>query len=286
MNRTQHITIDWLLQSGLVGDELVLEGLLRRGFLAYRDDQGVWLGTGSHTEDLDVLNLVTGLKVEPVSGHKDRMARVNMRSTRVRAMDVAIRIVAIPENHSFMSERISSCRGRAGYEWVGYRNMVWGSKIPTCPTGYIKRGLNNRLGYDALDLGVALLVKAFPLARIATTFPSCDGHGSSTAAISFASEWEPHWGKTVFNILGVVTPYSTWTWRSGVTIAPHGEFSDAEVLGMLNDIQHFARRLLEESTIDKIGRARVRTLDAFGESPPSIECFAEEARRQLALEFA
>ena len=45
MNRTQCATSAWLLQSNLVGDELLLEGLLRRGFLAYRNNQGVWLGS-------------------------------------------------------------------------------------------------------------------------------------------------------------------------------------------------------------------------------------------------
>lgn len=54
---------------------------------------------------------------------------------------------------------------------------------------------------------------------------------------------------------------------------------------MLNDIQHIARRLLHQRTIDKIGRARVRTLEAFGESPPIAERFAQEARHQLADEF-
>jgi hypothetical protein len=285
MNRTQRITTDWLLQSGLVGDELLLEGLLRRGFLAYRDEVGVWLGTGSHPEDLDVLQVVRGLKVEPVSGHKDRMARLKLHSTRVRAMDVAIRIVAIPQNPGFMSEANTSLR-RWGDGWAGYRSMVWGTKLPTCPTWYIKRGLNNRLGYDALDLGVALLVKAFPLARVSTSHYSCDGHGRGPAQIFFGYEWEPLWGKAVFDVLVDATPNSTWKWNGGLDVTPNGGFGDAEVLGMLNDIQHFSRRLLHQSTIDKIGRARARTLEAFGESPPSVERFAEEARRQLAEEFA
>lgn len=68
-------------------------------------------------------------------------------------------------------------------------------------------------------------------------------------------------------------------------ITPLGGFGDAQVLGMLNDIQNFARQLLNQSTIDKIGRARVKTLEVFGESPPSVELFSEEARRQLAEEF-
>ncbi len=55
---------------------------------------------------------------------------------------------------------------------------------------------------------------------------------------------------------------------------------------MLNDIQHFAHRLLNQSTIDKIGLARFRTLEVFGDSSPITERFVQEARHQLAEEFA
>jgi hypothetical protein len=67
---------------------------------------------------------------------------------------------------------------------------------------------------------------------------------------------------------------------------PDGGFSDAKILGMLDDIQHVARRLLDQSTIDKIGRARAKTLAAFSKYPPGIEWFANEARRQLDTEFS
>lgn len=284
MNRTQRITGDWLLQSGLVGDELLLEALLRRGFLAYRDDQGVWLGTGSHLEDIDVLRRVDGVEVEPLSGHKERMARVQLPPTCVRAIDVAVAIVAIPENRSFLGPDAILFSGWGwGRTWVTYRSMAWGNKVATCPTRLIHE---RPLGYNALDLGVALLVKALPLARVATDSYSCDGHGSLPATISFRFNWDAPWGKAVFDVLGVATLNSTWNWEGGVRIAPHGGFDDAEMLGMLNDIQHFARRLMHQRTIDMIGRARRRTLEAFGESPPIVECFAQEARHQLAEEFA
>ena len=54
---------------------------------------------------------------------------------------------------------------------------------------------------------------------------------------------------------------------------------------MLNDIQTFARRLLQQGTIDKIGKARKRTLIALGESPPDAKRFTQEAQGQLAEEF-
>lgn len=282
MNRTQRITSEWLLQSGLVGDELLLEGLLRRGFLAYRDDQGVWLGTGSHPEDLDVLRLVAGLNVEPVPGHTDRMARVKLQSAGVTAIDVAIRIVAIPENRGFIGigdMPFNSWRNT----WVAYRDMVWGNKVATCPTRLIRE---RPLGYIALDLGVALLVKVLPLARVATNAYSCDGHGRGPAKVLFRFDWDAPWGAAVFDVLGGATPNSTWIWGTELNVAPQRGFGDAEVLGMLNDIQHFARRLLNQSIIDKIGLARVRTLEAFGNCPPIAERFAQEAQRQLAEEFS
>lgn len=52
---------------------------------------------------------------------------------------------------------------------------------------------------------------------------------------------------------------------------------------MLNDIQRFARQLLNQSTIDKIGHASAETLNIFGSHKPVAENFAHEARRQLAL---
>ena len=284
MNRTQRITSDWLLQSGLVGDELVLEALLRRGFLAFRDDQGVWLGTGSHPEDLHVLSLAVGLAVESISGYPDRMARVNWQSSGMTAIDVAIRIVALPENRGFIGigDMPFMPFRRWGHTWVAYRNMVWGNMVATCPT----RLMHERpLGYIALDLGVALLVKVLPLARVATNAWSCDGHGRGPATIRFRFNWDASWGKTVFDVLAGSTPDSTWKWNRDLQVATQGEYGDAQVLGMLNDIQHFSRRLLDQSTIDRIGRARARTLAACGKSTPIAERFAQEARHQLAEEF-
>ena len=141
------------------------------------------------------------------------------------------------------------------------------------------------LGYNALDLGVALLVKVLPLARVATNAWSCDGHGRGPATIRFRFDWDAPWGKAVFGVLAEATPKNTWKWNRDLHVAPQGEYCDTAVLGMLNDIQHFARRLLNQSTIDKIGRARARTLEVFGDSPPITERFVQEARSQLAEEF-
>ena len=275
MNRTQRITSDWLLHSGLEGNELLLEALLRRGFLAYRDNSGVWLGTGSHPKDSKVLGLIGDLEVVPIIGHQDRMARVTILHANVSVMNVASNIVAIPVCHFDEGDLLPP--EILGKTWVSYRNMVWGTKVAIC---------HQWPGHNVLDLGVALLVKALPLARVATGFYSCDGHGHNPASICFHFPWDSQWGKAVFNILGTHTPHSTWAWSpTGLSITPQGEDTDLAMLGMLNDIQHFSRQLLSQTTIDKIGRARARTLKTFGTYGPNIEDFAKEARRQLADEF-
>ncbi len=285
MSKTQRITIDWLMQTGLSGDELLLECLLRRGFLAFQDEDGIWLGTGTHLADVDVLRLVDGLELKSIPRHPDRMVAVSFRLSGKSQMHVAKDIIALPEHHIAGRSRWTSC-GIAPFvkgSWVRYREMTWGAKLPACPA----KVLGAPRVDDALDLGVALLVKVFPLARIATSF-SCDGHGEQPATISFHFEWDSYWGEAVFNTLCEKTPHSSWRWREGggnLQITPLVGFSDSGALGMLSDIQLFARRLLNRAVIEKLGVARRRTLDCFGDYPPGVERFAEEARRQLAPEF-
>ncbi len=283
MNRTQQITCDWLNQSGLIGDALLLEALLRRGFLAYSDNQGVWLGTGSHPEDIAVLRLLDGLAVEPLSGHSDRMARLSLKSPDVSVMRLANAIVALLENHDgnhslWTGWGIPNYRGTGG--WNSCRKMTWGAKLAVCPT----RDMRKSEAQNALDLGVGLLIKAFPLARVATR-ASCDGHGGKPAWISLSTVWDLLWAKAVFDALGTDTPNSAWDWTRDLHIQPLGGWGDAEVLGMLNDIQHVARRLLHQRTIDTIGHARQRTMTEFGNLPPDSKRFSEVAMHQLTTEF-
>jgi hypothetical protein len=58
-----------------------------------------------------------------------------------------------------------------------------------------------------------------------------------------------------------------------------------EVFGMLNDIQHFARRLMEPRTMDKITHARSMTFNACNALYPDEYQFAHTARYLLAAEF-
>ena len=139
---------------------------------------------------------------------------------------------------------------------------------------------------DAIDLCVALLVKVFPLARVATSY-CCDGHGIEPAQISFQSDWDFLWGKAVFKTLFDAKLNSKWGWTSSgnLQIEPQGEYDDVAVLNMLNDIQNFARLLLNRQTINKISLARVRTLDVLGNQKPTSERFGQEAHIQLSEQF-
>lgn len=288
LSETQRIVVKWLGQASLTGDELLLEALLRRGYLVYRDENGLWLGTGSHRLDLEVLSLVEGLKVEPVFGHAYRMARVKERSTCLRTMDIALRIASLPVVTGY-------CIGGCSTDWNKFRKMLWGAKLPAAGHDALyeaphsldrTRYLFDCLHFGTTDMGLTLLVKALPLARVFTA-ASCDGHGTSPAWIHFGYEWSRYWAKAVFDILQISTPNSKWVWdETRLSIEPNEQYGDAEILNFLNDIQNFARRLMNQSAIDKIGRARARTLEAFAECPPSTQRFAEEARRQLAEEFA
>ena len=150
-NKTRRITGAWLLQSQLAGSELLLEALLRRGFLAFCDEGDVWLGTGSHPDDLRVLSLIGGLAVETLPSQKDRMARVTLSPTAISAMNVALRIIAIPENRGFVGGDATPF-SPWGQGWIAYRNMVWGNKLAVCPIHLLHQ---QPLGYNAIDLGVA-----------------------------------------------------------------------------------------------------------------------------------
>jgi hypothetical protein len=150
----------------------------------------------------------------------------------------------------------------------------------------VRDGQYDSIPSGALDLGVALLVKTLPLARIATSY-SCDGHGEREAFVWLAFDWDDLWGEAVFKAIVGDTPNSIWVWSDRkLSIAPRGGYGDTELFGMLSDIQRFARSLLHQPTIDKIGRARTRTLGEFGKSPPDMKRFSEIAHFQLSAEFA
>jgi hypothetical protein len=249
--------------------------------LAYRDEAGVWLGTGSHPDDLIVLKWVHGLSICPEIRDAARLAsiRFNTSNRSVQLSSVA-GILSIPQNTTFMSELAYPYQLRVG-TWAQYSASVWGTKLSVCPSTYLR---GRWLGYDALDAGIALLVKAWPLARVSTAFGSCDGHGRSAPSVGLGTNWDRRWAKAVFESLAVPTPHSVWfePGHSNRIRSINNQYDDASLLGLMDDIQRFARRLLDMNVIEKIGCARAMTLEKFGLQEPNIDDFAVEAERQLA----
>ena len=272
-----------LTDAAIFDESLLLEALLRRGFLAFRDTEGVWLGTGSHPDDPIVLGWIQGIGVSETKNNRNRMARVEFTCPRSFQLQVVESILAIPQNMGFMGRPAYQLLYK-GHSWLSYRNTVWGTKLSVCPSSYLG---DFPLGYDALDVGIALLVKAWPLARVSTAFVgSCDGHGGSSSHVKFETKWDDIWARAVFNAVNTPTLNSIWFDGDNDYIKTiNGKNDDQSVLAMMEDIQSFARRLMHTETIEKVGIARAATLRAFGSNEPRLEKFAAEANMQLTSIF-
>lgn len=290
MNRTQELVWNGLERSGSADDELLLEALVRRGFLAYRDDAGLWLGTGSHESDASVLQLIPGLASIRVPKHHDRYAGI----TRVAAdplplRDIARAIIALGEHHigskqgGFSRFGLGYYGATTYYTWKTYRTRRWGARPPVCPA----TRLDQSPVQEALDIGIALLVKCLSLAGVITCL-SCDGHGLRPATVDFCYGWDGCWGKAVFTALSVRPAHSVWEWGRSLTIHPMNGYGDESVTLMLDDIRQHARQLLDNELIARLGRARRSTLLFFSQNGqgPAIDEFAEEANRHLAESLA
>lgn len=236
---------------------LLLEALLWRGFLAFEDQEGVWLGSGSHQADIGVLQLIQGLEVTPVA--QSPLKAASVRCAKDDLQRIAEDIIYLPQHRGFSGRGVIPGR-RLENNWGHYAAMKWGAKRPVCPAQH----LNDDYVYDALDAGIALLVKTLPLARVATSL-SCDGHGSKPAYIRFHFPWDAIWCQMVFGSLNVPTPHSRWTWLVGEKErGPRLEISPTnDCLDMFCDIQMLGRRLLDQKLIDAIGMARQHVLAQF-----------------------
>lgn len=282
MNRTQRLT--WkAIDPALAGDALLLEALLRRGFLAYSDADGVWLGTGSHMADIAVLQLVGGLFVEPVQGHPDRACLVALAPGKPEVQrKVAWQIVGLPEHHVGDDLGNWTTFGPARYlpsSWARYCAMRWGAKLPVCPAD----SLRHKKIDTALDTGIALLVKVLPLAHVATSL-SCDGHGTRGAHVSFHFPWDAAWFGAVFDWLPFKPGNSCWSIRDeALMISTKDHYDDESVAGMLNDIQTWSRQLLDREVIQFVGTARENVIQCFKRCRygTSDDLFYQEACHQL-----
>jgi len=328
MNRTRKLTLSWLDSTGLEGDALLLEALLRRGFLAFRDADGVWLGRGSTGADIEVLNCIEGLRVVPVTESGIRCARVR---TDDSACSIAEDIVSLPEHYIEGETTYWTGTGilNLNPEWGQYRRMVWGAQRSVCgdlsehsfrersfrersfrersflersfrERSFLERSLGERTGHDgwhapfesresrahdALDLGIALLVKALPLIRVATAY-SCDGHGRERAWVGLLFPWDRPWFEAIFERVWVGPRVAHWRFgeaphENSLFIESRSTYDDAAVLALLHEVQRFARGLLDMRLITAIGAARAATLAELGDAAPSLADFAGSASRHL-----
>jgi hypothetical protein len=288
MNRTQELIWRGIENSPLPGTVLLLEALLRRGFLAYRDHDGLWLGTGSHGSDASVLQLIPGLASVRVHRHPYRYAEITLVETDPFPLtDIARAIVALGEHHVGGGWGGFSGFGlgygySTDYTWRTYRDMTWGARPPVCPADTLRQSPVQ----DALDIGTALLVKCLSLVGVVTQL-SCDGHGVGPATVDFCFDWDSCWGKAVFSALSIHPAHSEWEWGECLTIRPANGYGDESVTLMLDDIRRCARTFLDNELIGRIARARGETLRTFprGAAGPTIDDFAEEAARRLGGEF-
>ena len=275
MNRTRQLTLSWLKSSRLTGDARILEALLRRGFLAFRDDEGIWLGSGSHPLDIQVLAGIEGLGVTQESRE---MGHVKVSAKRpVQA--IADAILSLPEHHidcrgmGFTSLGIPNLRPG----WKQYRRMVWGAKLPVCALDAV----GHACGYGALDLGVALLIKALPLVRVATAY-SCDGHGVAKLHVGFHFPWDASWCREILDRILVGPRIARWEFRGyDLFVHPSGGYGDSEVTALLNEVQRFARSLLNLQLIEAVAKARADTLAELGELEPTMVRFEACASKNL-----
>jgi len=284
LNRTQQITFDWLANSGLDEEELLFEALLRRGFLVFKNEEGIWLGSGSHHADKRVLSCIDGLVIRCESGSSDRIAEISAKqSNRDAILKNARAIISLGEHHLGNFPGGFTQTGPAQHvaaTWDQYCKMTWGAKLPVCPIKH-KSDLRNPVVPNSLDTGIALLAKVMPLARVATSC-SCDGHGIKPANVSFFYPWDGLWAESVFSALRFTPRNSKWTWSdNSLCIEPLKGYGDADILGMLDDIQSFARLFLNQPIVDAIGVARSRLLAAIGDNYNDPIVFTDEAKRQL-----
>lgn len=149
--------------------------LLWRGFLVRRENNAIFLCTGSAKGDLEMLQDF-GFPVRPIQNHPDNSAEI----LDPGAIDdeVLFRLF----NHS----RWPRLGGPFGIDvnfdqdWDTFQRRKFGAKLPV--------GL--------LDPGIALLVKVLPVLGL-HVIDACDGHLAHAPWIRFLSEYHLSWARLV-----------------------------------------------------------------------------------------
>lgn len=280
-SRLQEITVEQIASMELDDDALILEALLRRGFLALRDSRGVWLAKGSHKSDLKALSDVLDVQ----ESHDELYcAKLNIRASH-DVREIAKAIVLIPEHHRGMTNI-----GPAPFitcSWKYYRKSKYGAKLAVSPSPS---------GYNALDTGIALLVKTLPLVGVVTS-DSCDGHGGSPAYISLWTIWDDVWFSTLMQRaqpncmpLWHLVPSDHAGVRGGrIIIQPNQTntgnqcYSQSCLVKTLDDIQCFARRLMDGKLSSHIIELRQDALKRVGECEPDLQTWEAACEESLRL---
>lgn len=264
----QGVVVKYLMTQGLSEQHLVAEALLLRGFPAWADDQCAWLAEGMHTSDIFVISAL-GAKV-------DDNAEGALAITTPADPEAFARSVIYLGEHRGMSGVGPSEHKRIS-TWADYRAMKWGAKIPVSPQPSLKAARENKWSRseNALDIGVALLVKILPLLRVATS-QCCDGHGERPVTVAFHYRWDILWLEAVLKTLRehslFSTAHSEWKIDDALTITPvDGYLNEETWLALYLDIQTFSRRCMDRSLIDSVGAARDAVMEHLSPSQEPTE---------------
>jgi len=254
-----------LAARGTCPTERLIDALLRRGFLVGRDpDLGPFLARGSHPVDRLVLADILPLPAQPWPGARSPLGV----PPAGQIDDVVERVLSLPEHRSgFTAIGMTGPPRTNRYEsWRDYRSRAFGTKL----------AVTGDRQYGALDIGVALLVKALPLVGISTSY-SCDGHGTGPARIGLFTAWDAIWAKLLLERLSDPSDSaertSEWT-LDGQTLQIDGRTDR-----VLDDIQCLARRLLDPALHRPLRAVRQRALAVQG--PPSAAEWANRLRAAL-----
>ena len=271
VTRLRDLTIQHLRTLNLEGNELVHEALQRRGYPVLREDGGLWMPRGPHQTDL--VHLSEHLDVLPVIGDTQFQARLEL-GTR-DAWAVALGVLSVPSWIRRIDRFDPFPRAKPRAVWSRYTRCHHGHPAIVGRSG--RRG--------GLDLGIALLVKVFPLVSVSSD-RSCSGHGGR-ASIEFTTEFDLVWCRAVLSRLAITMPATTVRWNEeweNVYFEPAGgstsadlfepvEYTDEALLAMLNDLLHLGRRLLDADLSRAIreagGSCCCRVLKCASSVPPS-----------------
>ncbi len=250
------------------GHELLVEALLRRGFLAALQDGNAFLAPGSHPDDVEVLGQCLDLR--PGRDKRGSQARGKLSTGRWLSPrsgesfhEAALRVIAVPESTGFTNGGFEPRRG--GWpRWGNYRSWSWGTSVPVCSS----------TGGGSLDVGVALLVKALPLLGCSTAF-SCDGHGTGAAKVRLRTPWDAAWLRAYLDESGVLSQVDATIWDVGaeepvVRIVPLESPRE-----LLEDVQRVARCALDFHQAQVIRQARLQALTKVA----ARGCSTQEWRR-------